>query len=243
MKNIKIIISLILSLAVVFSLSACGNNDEEENTTAGNTDFEKIEEIEIPLVTEEITEEVIVDYYEQDSTKSQVGLIVNSWLKIVSIGERDGNLSVLVRNISDKDVQYAVLTVICENKTYSFEMSTLTAGSSSILTCDGAVFNSNGQYHSWKISDEIIFSEPISLYPEVFEISGTDGCVSVKNISNKDIDGTIYVYYKSVVDGVFTEGTTYRIKIDGLKKGEETQVYSSHYVKDTSLVMFVTYGE
>ncbi len=244
MKNHRIFIAILFCFLVAISLSACdGNTGNEEERTTINADFEKIENIDIPVVTEEVKDEVIVDYQEKEPTNSQVGVIVNSWLKIVSMGERNGKLSVLVRNISEKDVQYAVLSVVCGDKTHYFTLSTLTAGSSAILTHNDAEFDEKAQYHTWKINEEIIFSEPLSVYPEVFEISGADGCVSVKNISSKDIDGSIYVYYKNVEDGVFTEGTTYRILIEGLKKNEEVQMLSSHYKKDTSLVMFVTYAE
>ncbi len=243
MKSFKIIISLILCLLVGFSFSACDNGDNTEENTTVDADFEKIENIEIPVVKEEVTEEKIVDYEEKEPANSQIGVIVNSIIKIMSIGERNGSLSVLVRNISSSDIQYAVLSVVCDDNTYAFELSTLTAGSTAILTCDGAKFNEKGQYHSWRLSDEIIFTDPLSLHSDVFEISGADGYVSVKNISKKNIDGPIHVYYKTVMDGVFTEGTTYRITIDSLKKNEEIQVLSAHYKKDASLVMFVTYAE
>ncbi len=242
-KTIKII-SLILCLAVVFSFSACdGDGNIEENTTI-DADFESVDKIEIPVVTEEVTEEIIGDYENLKPQDSQVGVIVDSWLKIVSVGEQNGKLSVLVRNVSQMDVQYALLSVACEGKKFIFEVSTLTAGATAVVACkDDIPFNANGRYHSWKIEDKILFENELSLYPEIFEIKGADGAISVKNISKKNIDGTIYVYYKSVEDGIFTEGTTYRISIDGLKKGQEVHTLSPHYKKDTSLVMFVTYAE
>ncbi len=242
-KTIKLI-SLILCLVVVFSFSACDGDKNYEESTTIDADFENVDKIEIPVVTEEVTEEIIGDYENLKPQDSQVGVVVDSCLKIVSVGEKNGKLSVLVRNISDIDVQYALLSVVCEGNKYSFEMSTVTQGATAVLTCrDDVPFNVNGRYHSWKIEDKILFENGLSLYPEVFEIKGADGAISVKNISKKNIEGPIYVYYKSVEDGVFTEGTTYRISIDGLEKGQEVHTLSDHYKKDTSLVMFVTYAE
>ncbi len=244
MRNIKKIISLILCLLVVLSFSACDNGENYEENTTIDADFEKIEELKIPVVTEEVTEDKIADYEDLKPENSQVGLVVDSWLKIISVGEKDGRLSVLVRNISATDVQYAKLSVVCNGKKYDFELSTLLAGSTAIVSCNDKVpFETNGQYYSWKVEDKILFSEKLSLYPEIFEIKGADGALSVKNISNKNIDGPIFVYYKNVENGVFTEGTTYRISVDGLQKGQEKQTLSGHYKKDTSLVMFITYAE
>ncbi len=243
MKNFKKIVSIMLSIVVLLCVSACDNSDKNTEYTTIDADFENVENIEIPVITEEITKEEIADYEEKEPTVSQIGVVVNSWLKVVSIGERDGSVSVLVRNTSEKDVQYAKLSVVCDGIILYFDISTLTAGSSAILTCEDVKFNPKGQYHTWKISDEIIFQEPLSLYPDVFEIGGVDGYISVKNISKKDIDGPIYIHYKNVEDGVFTEGTTYRVTIDGLRKGEVRHINSSNYKKDTSLVMFVLYAE
>ncbi len=244
MNTMKKITSLMLCIVLLLSFSACGNVENEKEHTTVDADFQNVEEIKIPVITEEVTEEKIAEYENLKPQNSQVGLVVDSWLKIISVGESKGKLSILVRNISDTDVQFARLSVICNNEKYLFEMSTITAGSTAVISCLSEVpFNANGQYHSWKVEDKILFDDELSVYPDVFEIKGADGVISVKNISKKKIDGPIYVYYKSVIDGVYTEGTTYRISIDGLKKGEEIQVLSSHYKKDTSLVMFVTYAE
>lgn len=235
--KIRKIISLILCFAFLFALASCKNNEEPIENSSSN-----MGETEISVSTEEITVSEIADYEAKNSENSQVGLVVDSWLKVVSIGEREGRISVLVRNIADFDVQYAVLSVVCEGKTLTFPMSTITAGSNAVLTCDtDSKFDEKAKYHTWKISDKIVFQNELSLCPDVFEIEGADGVLSVKNISKKNIKGNIYVYYKTVTDGIFAEGTTYRICIEGLDKGEKTQVMAEHFKKDTSKVMFVTY--
>lgn len=236
MKTRKII-SLFLCFAFLFALTSCKNEEAPEYNLTSD-----VNEPEISISTEEITVSEIADYEAKSSENSQVGLVVDSWLKVVSIGERDGRISVLVRNIKDFDVQYAVLSVVCEGKTLTFPMSTITAGSNAVLTCDtDSKFDENAKYHTWKISDKVVFQDELSLYPEIFEIEGEDGVIAVKNISKKDIKGNIYVYFKTVTDGIFAEGTTYRICIEGLEKGEKTQVMAEHFKKDTSKVMFVTY--
>ena len=93
----------------------------------------------------------------EKAKNSQVGLIVDSWLKIISIGETDGVVSVVVRNISDADVQYALLTVNCGDNTLSFPMTTVLAGSTSILKCDKPVeFDGKSSYYNWKVEEKKI---------------------------------------------------------------------------------------
>lgn len=229
-------ISLLLCLACLFMLTSCKEEEPVYNPTPDASTTE------IFVSTEEVQVSEIAEYEAKNAENSQVGLVVDSWLKVVSIGERDGRISVLVRNTADFDVQYAVLSVVCDDETLTFPMSTITAGSNAVLACDTNVkFNENAQYYSWEISDKIVFQNELSLYPEIFEIQGEDGAIAVKNISGKDIEGNIYVYFKTVTDGIFAEGTTYRICIEGLEKGEKILVMAEHFEKDTSKVMFVTY--
>lgn len=236
MKKIKIF-SLILSIALIISFCGCNLKEETPDYSLDEPD-----ESRIFVSTEEVDGEDVEGYEEKEAKNSQIGLVVDSWLKVISIGESDGKLSVLVRNVADFDVQYAVLSVACDEKTLTFPMSTITAGANAVLICEtDAKFQEDKTYYGWEISDKIIFDEKPSLYPELFEVSGTDGFISIENISKKNIKGNIYVYYKTVVDGVYAEGTTYRVCIEGLKKGERAEVAAEHFKKDTSKVMFITY--
>lgn len=235
MKNIKKIFVLFLCFVTVMGLCSCKKEDdtEKEDTTGKN-----------PVITEEVNVEQVSGFEVKESKDSQIGVTVDNWLKIISIGERDGVLSVFVRNISDKDIEYALLTVMSDNEKVEFPISTLTAGASATLRCtNGFVFNEDAVYYSWKIENKSIFKEKLSCYPDVFELDGVDGFVSIKNISDKDIKGRIYIYYKNVTDGVYDDGVTYRAYVDGLKKGEKVQIKTQHYLKDSSYILFVDYAE
>ena len=194
--------------------------------------------------TEEVKVEQVPDFEAKESNNSQIGVTVDNWLKIISLGERDGVLSVFVRNVSDEDIQYALLSVVTGDGRAEFPISTLTAGASATLRCNnGYIFDEEAIYHSWKVTDKAVFKEDLSCYPDVFKIDGTDGFISIKNISNKNIEGRIYIYYKNITDGVYDDGVTYRAYVDGLKKGKTAQISTQHYLKDSSHILFVTYAE
>lgn len=235
MKHIKKISVLLLCFLIIAGLCACNKDD----------DIKKKEPMDkIPVVTEEVKVEQVSDFEAKESKDSQIGVTVDSCLKIISIGERDGVLSVFVRNVSDEDIQYALLSVVTGDGRAEFPISTLTAGASATLRCNnGYIFDDDAIYYGWKVENKAIFKEELSCYPDVFEIDGVDGFISIKNISNKDIEGKIYIYYKNVTDGVYDDGVTYRAYVDGLKKGEKTQIKTQHYLKDSSRIVFVTYAE
>lgn len=198
----------------------------------------------IPVITEEIEVQQVTDFEAKESKDSQVGVTVDDWLKIISMGEKDGVLSVFVRNTSDEDIEYALLSVMTGDGRAEFPITTLTAGASAILRCkNGYTFKEDVVYYSWRIENKTVFTQDLTCYPDIFEISGTDGFISIKNISDEDIEGRIYIYYKNVTDGVYDDGVTYRAFVDDLKKGETTQVQTMHYLKDSSRILFVDYAE
>lgn len=235
--NIRICAVFVLVL-LVFSMCSCKKGEEL------NRELVNINDLTVPVSTNEITESEIGDYKAEKPKNSQVGLIVDSWLKIISIGETDGVVSVVVRNISDADVQYALLTVNCGDNTLSFPMTTVLAGSTSILKCDKPVeFDGKSSYYNWKVEEKTLFESEISVYSDVFEIMCCDKLITVKNISGNDITGDIFVYYKKIENGVFSEGTTYRVRINGLGINEKIQVDAEHFMSSDSKVMFVTYAQ
>ena len=48
---------------------------------------------------------------------AQLGVTVDSWLKIIEIDEYYGRLAVVAENVSDSDVEYALLTVKTKKET------------------------------------------------------------------------------------------------------------------------------
>ena len=234
MKFLKRLIPFLICFGMITVFCSC---EKEE-------DIIKEIESQIPVITEEISANQVEGFEEKKPKNSQIGIIVDSWLKIISIGEKDGVLSVFVRNTSDKDIQYALLTVSVSGEKAEFPITTLTAGASATLRCqNGLTYNDETSYYNWKISDKVVFNENLSCHPDAFEIDGVDGFISIKNVSGKDIEGKIYIYYKNVTDGVYDDGVTYRAYVDGLKKGEKTQIQTQHYLKDFSRIMFVEYAE
>ena len=252
MKLLKKIIVTFLCILTVVGLSACNKDDVTNKGVVTNKDVVTNEDVatneettnKIPVITEEVKVEQVSEFEAKESTDSQIGVTVDGWLKIISIGERDGVLSIFVRNVSDEDIQYALLSVMTGDGRAEFPLSTLTAGASATLRCNnGYIFDEDAVYYSWQVDDKAVFREKLSCYPDVFEIDGVDGFVSIKNISKKNIEGKIYIYYKNVTDGVYDDGVTYRAYVDGLKKGEKVQIKTQHYLKDSSRILFVDYAE
>mgnify|MGYP003299531222 CR=1 FL=1 len=89
---------------------------------------------------------------------------------------------------------------------------------------------------------DLYFKEGLSIQSDSLEIYVNDGVFNVKNISDQDINEVIYIYFKNFSNDSYFGGITYRVKINGIKKGMMSQVMSNHYHVDSSKVLFVTIG-
>lgn len=149
-----------------------------------------------------------------------------------------------IANTSDAWLEYAQIIIAAGEETYSFSISALPAGKTArILEQDRKLMPESKEYEV-EIKNVAFYKEQPSLHSDMFEISTENQQITVKNISEKDITGDIYVYYKSKLDDVYIGGIAYRAKLsDGLSSGEEQQSYAGHYSKETSELLFVTYVE
>ncbi len=182
------------------------------------------------------------DYNYAESDLSQSGILVGRCIRILSYAKSDaGTLQLAVKNESDEDIKYAVLTCTANGEQRSFKISVLPKYAECILTEDnGAVFDENQSCYDFELKDKIVFDEKMSVYPDVFSLRAMDGVISVKNISDKPVSN-VYVYYKTEENGVFVGNETYRVKFSNFTPGEEKELNAEHYKAYTGKIVFIEY--
>lgn len=153
-------------------------------------------------------------------------------------------LSIKVENKSSKPIQYCEIYLEDKNgEKATFKLSTLPANETMlVMESNKRTFKKSDSFKEASASNVAYFQYPISMQEDKIELSGMDGCLNVKNISNGDIKNTVYVYYKNYdkENNLFVGGITYRAKVEGgLKVGEIKQVMTSHFSLEDSMLMFV----
>ncbi len=171
--------------------------------------------------------------------KAQLGVTVDSWLKIIEIDEYYGRLAVVAENVSDDDVEYALLTVKTKNDTLTFNVSALLSGTKAVLLCNESVgCDPYEEYTAWQTDNKVNFENPPVMNDDIIEVQVTDGSISVKNISDEDIESDIYVYYKDKKDDVVNGSVTYKIRVDALKEGSQTFVKAPDVNENNCQIIF-----
>ncbi len=169
---------------------------------------------------------------------------VDGWLKITEISEYDGRLMLIAENVSDTDVEYALLTVKDGDASYTFNISVLLRGARVMLVCnEDAGYKPDKVYTGWKTENTIYFENPPVMNEDKYEIQFLDGSISVKNVSGEDIASDIYIYYKEKNGDLLNGSVTHRIRIAGLKADAQTYVKSDNINRDSCQIIFTEYDK
>ena len=95
-------------------------------------------------------------------------------------------------------------------------------------------------------SGECLFAayreEEPTLDPLRLEIKVEDSGIRVKNLTDENIEGPVYIYYKSVQNDIFVGGITYRVLLGDIKNGETAQAIAGHCTPNGCEVVRVEWG-
>ena len=175
---------------------------------------------------------------------TQLGVTVDSWLKIIEIDEYYGRLAVVAENVSDSDVEYALLTVKTKKDTLTFNVSALLKGTKAVLLCNEPVAADPYEvYTAWQTEDKVLFDKPPVMNSDKFEISVTKGSISLTNISGKDIESDILIYYKDKKDDLLNGSVTYKIRVEGIKADSQTFVKTPELDENNCQIIFTDYDD
>lgn len=226
------------------------NNSEENNGENYGEDSSASEEIitaspTSPPETEKTPDNELSDYKSDEKVSVTLkNFIIDQCLKIESIGESDGVLCIAVKNVSDKDIEYCVLKCKAGDEEASFSFSVLPKNQTAVsVESNKLKFTEDMTLTAWRVEDRVNFENDISLHDDVFEISGEENSIEIKNISQNDIKGKIKICYKHLQSQDIYSGNAFLLNIDGLKSGETKQLFPKYFNSDNSRVIYISYDK
>ena len=153
-----------------------------------------------------------------------------------------GVMMIIVSNTSDKALEYAEITLSGGAGEGRFTVSALPTGESVVLLeKNRKPYASGVEYSQAKAENIAFFQSEISLMADELKIQPLDGGVNVTNISDRDIDGDIFICYKNEANGLLYGGIAYRVRIEGgLKAGEIRQIMTNHFSDSGTALIYVS---
>lgn len=157
---------------------------------------------------------------------------------------RENALCVRIHNGSDRTLEYLTAGVSCSGKDYTFAVSTLPPGET-VLAWDKSGQSAPQEAEDIRVTPgyRVFFREEPSL-PDTLHVGVENGSLTVTNVSDRDISGEFFVYYKNRRNGEYLGGITYRVRISGgLKAGETYSAYAANAAKARTKVLFADDAE
>lgn len=243
MKKVLLFSALILATLIFLSYFIIRHNYSDSQETADES--EAVTDSIMPDITTFTSEENESDaeeITEPDISEAQSLFTVDSWLKIYSIEKYNGNIALIAENISDKDVEFAVLTLKTTDAILTFNISALFSGTKAYLISETKYSGElKNNIISWKTDNRIDFAAKPDMNEDILAVKVENGSFSVKNITDSDITSDILVYYKEISNNLIDGSVTHRIRIKGLKSGALTYLRADGINNNNCKVIFTEY--
>ena len=229
MKMNRKISALVVAGAILFTMTACGEQESEPTTATQPT--------------------TVMDIPQSDNTQTA---FLGNYLYITDIGKytgvymEDGTdefvsnvMMIILKNESETALQLARINLQFSDFTANFEVTNLPAGESVVLLEKNRHEYVEESYIRATAENVLFFSESMSLREDQVKLSGVNGAITVENLTDQ-VMGEIYIYYKNSATDLYYGGITYRAKVEaGLKPGKSTTVMTNHYYPEACTIIDV----
>ena len=170
-----------------------------------------------------------------------IGQYSGKFLEDGSDKDKENILAIVVKNTSDKVIDYGEITMKISGKsgTLKFKVTNLKPGASAlVMESSGEVeFNTQDRYIYVGSNSNTIKST--SLKEDEVAITTKGNKITVENLTDKNIN-KVYVYYKTVSTGnCYLGGVTYRLKLQNVRSGKSVSAESRHFSNLSSEIIKV----
>ena len=234
MKNIKKIIAVLMCLSIVL---LCGCSKDAPQTTTQPTqpaqEFDPNYGYQFPAT---VFDDVTVD---------GILLYTGVYVEDGSFEDCENVAAIKVTNNTLNDIQLLRIIVKTDVKEMLFEVSGFLAGETvTVLEKSKQTIGANEKIVEISYRDRVYYEKNVSMHEDILQVQGNLATINIKNISDADITGDIYVYYKiKDPQGNYFGGITFRAKAEGgLKIDEIKQLPAGAFDPYNCEVLFVEYG-
>jgi len=223
-NRIRILSIFLFILVVILAIIIFQQRDKE--TIAFENDEAKMETVEFNL-----GEELLV---------TKVGSYSGAYMEDASDEEVTDVMAIMLTNTGDKTLQYAEVTLYGKDEEAVFAVTTLKPHTS-MLVLESTRKEYADKYTEASVQNVVFFEKEPSIYEDVFEVQPLDGGFNITNISEKDVEEEVIIYFKDCMNDIYYGGITYRGRIEGgLKSGEIRQIMTDNFSASDTEVMFIT---
>ena len=256
----SILLLVLIALTVVLSRKNNTSGDKDRGQTTESTQSAGSTNPSDPMQSGENTAtQPSGESQSQDSNvpTETAPLVLEQGLYVVHMGNFSGQYvedgsdaqlenfcAAVVENRTEKTIQLLQFKVTSGDRVYDFRLTTLPPGERAIVQdMNKASFVTSEAIMTADVELCVFFEEEPTLHEDVFAISGTEKGIELRNLTDAEIPGPIYVYYKTRTADGYGGGITYRITIPGLAANGVYSATVNHFWPGSSQVMFIDYAQ
>lgn len=256
----SILLLVLIALTVVLSRKNNTSGDKDRGQTTESTQSVGSTNPSDPMQSGENTAtQPSGESQSQDSNvpTETAPLVLEQGLYVVHMGNFSGQYvedgsdaqlenfcAAVVENRTEKTIQLLQFKVTSGDRVYDFRLTTLPPGERAIVQdMNKASFVTSEAIMTADVELCVFFEEEPTLHEDVFAISGTEKGIELRNLTDAEIPGPIYVYYKTRTADGYGGGITYRITIPGLAANGVYSATVNHFWPGSSQVMFIDYAQ
>lgn len=238
-----VLVSAVVAGVLLAALSPWDQTSDVPRTTAAGRSTSAPTETQTPETTLPAQEDPFPIELGQGLAITAIEEYAGIYMEDGSDEAVQGLLMVILENRNEEDLQYAQITLSYADAQAQFDVTNLPSGGRVVLLEKNRMEYRDDLPEAAGLENVALVGE-FPMYADIFEITTADGVINVRNISQDDISGDIYIYYKNVGGGLYYGGITYRARIEGgLASGEIRQIMTAHYYEDASEILMVTYAQ
>lgn len=180
-----------------------------------------------------------------DLRLAAIGSYTGAYMEDGSGDAVENVLALVLENTGDELIEYAQISAETDNTPAFFQITAIPAGGYVlVLESNRQTLSANAKVQSPKVEQIAYVNDLILDYSNEFELYNADGVINLKNVSGKDYENDIFVYYKTFQYDVYLGGVTYRARFEGgVKDGAIAQNMQPHYSGEHSVVVYMAYDE
>ncbi len=147
--------------------------------------------------------------------------------------------AIRVENVSEEAIRSVQFTMDTGAGELRFVCTTLLPGRRALLLEQDRRPYTGAAVNGMTVSDKIVFAEPLSLYPDTFQLSVSDQVMTLKNISSAPVAGDIFVYFKRCDAQGYVGGITYRVRFSDLPAGAQASMRAQNLDEKDCDILFI----
>ena len=188
-----------------------------------------------PLDEENLTQGITLE--SKELTLDAVGIYTGKYVEDGSDADIENIPAILVTNHGTSMIETAEIQLHLGEKGIAlFEMTDIPAGKSALVLDQNKLQCVEGVTAEYW-TDFVKFAEDVSMEKEKFDITGTQGALTLKNKTDEEY-GFVYAFYKNkLTKDIYFGGITYRATIEQVPAQGEEEADALHYEPETSEVM------